>query len=114
MKPVPPPRRKFILSGIAGCCSALLANLPKMGWAKAASKNGKGVVVHQGEGIHLLTGRRQVPITIKISKSQHGIDNISFCMEEMSAGRQMRIHKHLHHDELIFIHQGEGTLTLDE
>jgi quercetin dioxygenase-like cupin family protein len=26
----------------------------------------------------------------------------------------MRIHKHLYNDELIFIHKGEGTFTLDE
>lgn len=26
----------------------------------------------------------------------------------------MRVHKHLYNDELIFIHKGEGTLTLDE
>lgn len=26
----------------------------------------------------------------------------------------MRIHKHLNNDELIFIHRGEDTLTLDE
>ena len=26
----------------------------------------------------------------------------------------MRVHKHLNNDELIFIHKGEGTLTLDE
>ena len=55
-----------------------------------------------------------MPITIKISKTKHGVDNISFCIEDMSPGRKMRVHKHLNNDELIFIHKGEGTLTLDE
>ena len=55
-----------------------------------------------------------MPITIKISKAKHGVDGISFCVEEQSPGRKMRIHKHLNNDELIFIHKGEGTLTLDE
>jgi quercetin dioxygenase-like cupin family protein len=32
----------------------------------------------------------------------------------MTPGRKMRVHKHLNNDELIFIHKGEGTLTLDE
>jgi len=32
----------------------------------------------------------------------------------MDPGRKMRVHKHLNNDELIFIHKGEGTLTLDE
>jgi quercetin dioxygenase-like cupin family protein len=35
-------------------------------------------------------------------------------MEDMMPGRKMRIHKHLDNDELIFIHKGEGTLTLGE
>ena len=81
---------------------------------KLVHNNDKGIVVHEDEGIHILTGRRKVPITIKISKAKHGVDGISFCVEDQSPGRKMRIHKHLNNDELIFIHKGEGTLTLDE
>jgi mannose-6-phosphate isomerase-like protein (cupin superfamily) len=108
------PRRKFLQTGIAGFCTALFANLPKISFAKPTSANGKGIIVRESEGIHILTGRRKVPITIKISKTKHGVDGISFCVEEQTPGRKMRIHKHLNNDELIFIHKGEGTLTLDE
>jgi len=55
-----------------------------------------------------------VPITIKISKAKHGVDGISFCVEEQTPGRKMRVHKHLNNDEIIFIHKGKGTLTLHE
>jgi len=108
------PRRKFLQTGVAGFCTALFTGLPQISFAKSASINAKGIVVHEDEGIHILTGRRKVPITIKISKTKHGIDGISFCVEDMTPGRKMRIHKHLNNDELIFIHKGEGTLTLDE
>ena len=108
------PRRKFLQSGIAGFCTALLAGLPKISFAKTALNNDKGIVVHENEGIHILTGRRKVPITIKISKAKHGVDGISFCVEDHSPGRRMRVHKHLNNDELIFIQKGEGTLTLDD
>ncbi|MGE5106590.1 MAG: cupin domain-containing protein [Sphingobacteriales bacterium] len=108
------PRRKFLQTGIAGFCTAFLANLPKISFAKSPFDNGKGIIVREDEGIHILTGRRKVPITIKISKTKQGIDGISFCVEDQSPGRKMRIHKHLNNDELIFIHKGEGTLTLDE
>ena len=108
------PRRKFIHLGIAGFCTALFAGLPKISFSKSAANNGKGIVVREDEGIHILTGRRKVPITIKISKTKHGIDGISFCVEDQSPGRKMRVHKHLNNDELIFIHKGKGTLTLDE
>lgn len=53
-------------------------------------------------------------MTIKISKAAHGIESISFCTEEMQPGRNMRIHKHLDNDEVIFIHKGQGTFTLGE
>jgi quercetin dioxygenase-like cupin family protein len=97
-----------------GFCTALFAGLPKLSFAKPFSKSDKGIVVHENEGTHILTGRRRVPITIKISKTNNGVDGISFCVEEQSPGRKMRIHKHLDNDELIFIHKGEGTLTLDD
>src|SRR5215218_3527144 len=108
------PRRKFLQTGILGFCTALFAGLPKVSVAKTCVNPDKGIVVRRTEGTHILTGRRKVPITIKISRAKQGVDNISFCVEEMSPGRKMRIHKHLNNDELIFIHQGEGTLTLGE
>ena len=108
------PRRKFLQTSIAGFCATLFASLPKISLAKSYFSSGKGIVVRKDEGIHLLTGRRKVPITIKLSKSKHGIDGISFCVEDLNPGRKMRIHKHLNNDELIFIHKGEGSLTLDE
>ena len=108
------PRRKFLQTGIAGFCTALFAGLPKVNFAKTVSNNDRGFVVHENEGTHILTGRRKVPITVKISKAKHGVNGISFCVEEQTPGQKMRVHKHLHNDELIFIRKGEGTLTLDE
>jgi len=113
MKNIQHPRRKFLQTGVAGVVTALFATMPKISFAQSASNNNKGIVVREDEGIHILT-RRKVPITIKISKTKHGVDGISFCVEDMIPGRKMRIHKHLNNDELIFIHKGEGTLTLDK
>lgn len=113
MNHIQQPRRKFVQTGVVGFCTALFASLPKISFAKSATNNGKGIIIREDEGEHILT-RRKVPITVKISKAKHGIDNISFCMEDMTPGRKMRVHKHLNNDELIFIHKGEGTLTLDE
>src|SRR6266487_5736555 len=114
MNKIRQPRRKFLQTGIIGLCTAVFSGLPKIGFGKSASNIERGIVVHENEGTHILTGRRKVPMTIKISKTKQDIDNISFCVEEMIPGRKMRIHKHLNNDELIFIHQGEGKLTLDE
>ncbi len=107
------PRRKFLLTGATGVITTIFGVLPKLGFSQSISGNEKAIVVREKEGIHILT-RRKVPITVKISKKKYGVDNISFCVEEMVPGRKMRVHKHLFNDELIFIHKGEGTLTLNE
>ena len=106
-------RRQFLQTGIVGFCTAFFAGVPKISFGKRDSNIDKGIVVRENEGTHILT-RRKVPITIKISKGKQGIDGISFCVEEQDPGRKMRIHKHLNNDELIFIHKGEGLLTLGE
>jgi len=114
MNRIQQPRRKFLQTGVIGFCTALFAGLPKISFAKSTSNNDKGIVVHEDEGIQILTGRRKAPMNIKISKTKHGVDNISFCTEDIIPGRKLRIHKHLNNDELIFIHKGEGTFTLNE
>jgi quercetin dioxygenase-like cupin family protein len=104
-------RRNFLQSGVTGLFTAFFPTFTKAAIAQP-SQNNKGILLHADEGEHILTGRRRIPITIKISKATHGVDNISFCTENMIPGRKMRVHKHLYHDELIFIHQGEGSFTL--
>lgn len=114
MNQIHQPRRKFLLTGILGFCTAFFAGLPKFSFAKSIPGNDKGIVVHENEGDKILTGRRKMPMNIKISKTKHGVENISFCTEDIIPGRKLRIHKHLDNDELIFIHKGEGLFTLDE
>jgi mannose-6-phosphate isomerase-like protein (cupin superfamily) len=106
------PRRKFLQRGVVGFCTAFFASVPKFSFGKSLFDTNKGIVVHENEGIHIITGRRKVPVTIKISKIKDGIQGISFCVEDQSPGRKMRVHKHLNNDELIFIHKGQGKLTL--
>jgi mannose-6-phosphate isomerase-like protein (cupin superfamily) len=106
-------RRNFLKIGITGFLTALLTKFPQLGFGQAVRNNPEAIVVQEDEGIHILT-RRKVPLTIKISKAQHGVDGISFCVEQMEPGTKMRIHKHLDNDELIFIHRGQGTLTLGD
>ena len=113
MSHIQQPRRSFLQIGATGVATALFGSLPTISFAKSSAETDKGIVVHENEGTHILT-RRKVPITIKISKTKQGVDNISFCMEDMIPGRKMRVHKHLYNDELIFVHRGEGTLTLGE
>ena len=107
-------RREFLQIGAAAVVTVILGNLPKNGFGQSPPNVTKGFVVHEDEGLHILTSRRKLPMNIKISKTNNGVNDISFSVEDMSVGRKMRVHKHLNNDELIFIHKGEGTLTLDE
>ncbi len=110
----PQRRRKFLQIGTTGIMTAILAKLPRISFGESPTVRRKGIVVHEDEGERILTGRRRMPITIKISKQKNGVDNISFCAEDIVAGRNVRIHKHLYSDELIFIHRGEGIFILDD
>ena len=55
MNHIQQPRRKFLQTGVVGFCTALFASLPKISFAKSASDNDKGIVVHEDEGVHILT-----------------------------------------------------------
>lgn len=107
------PRRTFLQTGLIGFTTAIFASLPKINFAQSAS-NDKGIVVHENEGEHLITGRRKAPMTIKISKTKNDVNNISFCTENIVASDRIRVHKHLNEDEFVFIHKGEGIFTLDD
>jgi oxalate decarboxylase/phosphoglucose isomerase-like protein (cupin superfamily) len=108
------PRRRFLQFGVMGVMTAVFSGLTKVRTAKTFSGVDKGMLVREAEGTHILTGRRKVPMNIKISKTNNGVNEISFCIEDMTPGRKMRVHKHLNNDELIFINKGQGSLTLDE
>jgi quercetin dioxygenase-like cupin family protein len=105
------PRRQFLQMGATAVVTSVFGTLPHISYPQSLQADGEGIIVHEEEGVHILT-RRKVPITIKISKAKNHVNGISFCVEKMEPGRKMRIHKHLHNDELIFIHGGKGTLTL--
>ena len=117
-----PRRRNFLQLALSSIGTAIFAGLPKIGlpetrndiYSPETRSDDKGFIVREEEGIHLLTGRRKMPINIKLSKEKHGLSDVSFCVEHIAPGRKMRIHKHLNNDEIIFIHKGQGTVTLDE
>jgi mannose-6-phosphate isomerase-like protein (cupin superfamily) len=114
MSTIQNPRRGFLKFGLAGIAATLSLGLFKRTFAKSPIQNGKAVVIHEEDGRHIIMGRSKAPMTIKISKAEHGIENISICTEDIVPGRKMPVHKHLNNDEIIFIQSGAGILTLDE
>lgn len=113
MNKVQQPRRHFLQIALASTLTALF-NFPKSTYGKTILEKEKGVVIHEEDGLHILTGRRKVPMNIQMSKTKNGIDGMSFCSEDIIPGRKLRVHKHLYNDEFIFIQNGDGIVTLDE
>jgi hypothetical protein len=83
----------------------------KSTFARSFSRNDKGIVVHEDEGKHVIMGRSNAQMTIKISDADHGIESVSFCIEDIVPGRKIPVHKHLSNDEVIFIQGGAGIFT---
>jgi mannose-6-phosphate isomerase-like protein (cupin superfamily) len=108
------PRRRFLKYGLAGLTTALYAGMFKQAAAKSPLKDERPLVVHEEEGKHIVMGRSNAPMTIKMSKADHGIEHISFCTEDIVPGRKLPVHKHMNNDEIIFIQSGAGVLTLGE
>jgi mannose-6-phosphate isomerase-like protein (cupin superfamily) len=114
MSKIQNPRRGFLKFGFAGLTTVLTLGAFRRSLAKSPSSTGKGVVVHEDEGKHIIMGRSKAQMTIKISQADHGIENLSFCTEDIVPGRKIRVHKHLENDEVVFIQSGAGIFTLGE
>lgn len=81
---------------------------------QSATDQNEPVIVHADEGETYWIGRRNSPLTIKISRQKNKNKAVSFCTEDIAPGEGIPVHKHLNEDELIFIHAGEGILTVDD
>ena len=103
-------RRSFLKTTSAGILGSMLVSLPEFSFADNSNTN--GIVKNAGEGETYFV-RENSPITIKVSKKTDGIDSVSMCTQEILAGNGIPIHKHLHNDEIFFIHKGSGSFMLD-
>ena len=102
-------RRKFLEQGGLGLIVALAQ--PTTVFAAASAFEGVNVNDLDGEAVRMRNGASIV--RIKIAKSQ-GAESICFLSESIAPGDALPVHKHLHEDELIFIHKGAGLFTLGE
>jgi quercetin dioxygenase-like cupin family protein len=74
----------------------------------------EGFVLNADEHETYLIGPRKAPVTLVIDKRKNGINNISFCYEDIFPEDRIPVHKHLNENELIFIQSGSGIFTLGD
>ena len=74
----------------------------------------RGVVLQPAEGRLLISGGRRAPVRIKVDSTiAHGA-TMSMIVSQVDPGASIPVHLHRNEDELIFIHTGEGIVTLGD
>jgi quercetin dioxygenase-like cupin family protein len=70
------------------------------------------IVLGADEGELLISGRRRAPMRLKIDSARSRGVSMSMVVSEVPPGTAIPVHRHHNEDELIFIHAGEGVLTV--
>jgi len=74
----------------------------------------RGAVLQPDEGQLLIAGRRRASLRVKVD-SKVAIDaTMSMVISQVDPGASIPVHLHRNEDELIFIHTGNGIVTLGD
>ena len=98
-------RRAVVLSALAlalACTSAL---------AQSASS---GLILQADEGERRARRASDFPFILKVDKKNGGSADMMMGMEDLKPGQAIPTHRHLHADEIVFIHKGTAEVTLGE
>lgn len=94
-----------LLLALAGGCAGKLAT--------ARVPAGKPTILHAHEGEKLLMhGGRHV--ILKVTEDGHGARQLFMGTEALPSGSAIPVHSHEGYEEIIFIHEGDVTLTLGD
>ena len=94
-----------VLAAIAGCSRPAPP-------APALTRGGVILAADQGELYHL--GQRRSPTLIKVDPKVAGSRHLFMLSEVLPPGTGVPVHRHLHDEEILFIHQGTVTVTLGD
>ncbi|HUQ98737.1 MAG TPA: cupin domain-containing protein [Gemmatimonadaceae bacterium] len=72
----------------------------------------QGTVLQADEGKFIVSGRRRAPMNVKIDSAQIPGVAMSMLVSEVGPGLTIPIHRHRNEDEIIFIHTGQGIVTM--
>ena len=114
-------RRDFMLRGtVAVLSSGPLASLagacqPRAVESSARSPGAwRGTVRQADEGTRLVSGRRRGLMHIKVDSAHAPGAAMSMVVSEVPPGGAIPVHLHQREDELIFLHTGQGVVTLGD
>ncbi len=97
------------------CAVALLFLVIALGFASAFAQGiSSGLILQADEGERRIRRAADFPFILKVDKKNGGSTDMVMGMEDLKPGQGIPMHRHLHGDEIIFIHKGAAKVTLGE
>lgn len=73
-----------------------------------------GLILQADEGERRARRASDFPFILKVDRKNGGSADMVMGMEDLKPGQAIPAHRHLHADEIIFIHKGTAQVTLGE
>jgi len=92
----------------------LSCNAPRAAPATALAPRNDGLILQDGEGER--RERRNAgkgPFIIKVDRQNGGSPDLVMGYEDIAPGAEIQLHRHLVADEILFVHRGTGTASLN-
>ena len=80
----------------------------------AAQSPPSGLILQADEGERRARRTGDFPFILKVDKNNGGSTDMVMGMEDLKPGQAIPVHRHLHADEILFIHKGAAEVTLGE
>lgn len=101
-------------AAIASIAACLSCNAQRAAPAAALAPQKDGLILQDGEGERRV--RRNVgkgPFIVKVDRQNGGSPDLVMGYEDIAPGAEIQLHRHLVADEILFVHRGAGTASLN-
>lgn len=103
-----------VAAAIAGIAGSLSCHTSHPAPDVALAGRSDGLILQDGEGERRV--RRNVgkgPFIIKVDRQNGGSPDLVMGYEDIAPGAEIQLHRHLVADEILFVHRGSGTASLN-
>src|SRR5262245_60484398 len=73
-----------------------------------------GLILQADEGERRVRRATDFPFILKVDRKNGGSTDLVMGVEDLKPGQRIPMHRHLHGDEIIFVHKGVARVTLGE
>jgi quercetin dioxygenase-like cupin family protein len=101
-------------AAIASIVACLSCNVPHTAATAALAARNDGLILQNGDGERRV--RRNAgkgPFVIKVDRQNGGSPDLVMGYEDIAPGAEIQLHRHLVADEILFVHRGAGTASLN-